>query len=605
MYHTEEVEKKGIIQDDLLDLFQWPHSNIFRNLTWIALGLRSQNSKTLVAEDTLLHFCARHGICSTVDAIIDKFASGSSDGKAEVTPIGQGTVMLINRHEHETHAVIDFEVHNRDGETPLSCALSGHHSELANKLISAATTNLDVDDADSPHIEPEVETAFFRAWKKQGDLPGEGVRAVFARSPDPVASSARLHRTFPDADVFGEEFEGDAQNVRFGFPELEILFQRKPVDFDIPNGPLIDILDRCLDLTDYSRMTLGDRKKWSALVSCKTLLNLLVEKMSFEKSILIASRVFAGCSINEALTECVLELLESKGHSGESAIFDMALQQAEVLEFWRILTRTIIKDVPGIFRDGALAGFQRLSKSKPSIPTLLGNPEGGITAGARLKHFAVKAMALLLEGYSDPEIPEGLLVSAAGNSKVGSQLLTLLFDAYDSKIEITEEVLVATVENASHHMAAEVISCVQERALVTHITERVLVTTVKIRNFRKAEKLISLFLGDPRSKVDITEYFIKHILWNNVIAQPVMSVLLRKKGCDMSITEKLVLEAVKNEGHAKDSMTQFLYQETWRTGIDQPFPADVMDGKEIVMKTLLREKGSDICITERVLIEAV
>ena len=222
-----------------------------------------------------------------------------------------------------------------------------------------------------------------------------------------------------------------------------------------------------------------------------------------------------------------------------------------------------------------------------------------VKAAAGNSRNGKEVMTLLLEQReADVMITEEVVKAAAGNSGNGKEVMTLLLEQRGADVMITEEVVKAAAGNFGN--AKEVMTLLlEQRGADVMITEEVVKAAAG--NFGNGKEVMTLLLEQRGADVMITEEVVKTIA--RKFGKEVMTLLLEQRGADVMITEEVVKAAAGNFGNAKEMMTLLLEQR----GADVMLTEEVVkaaagnfgNGKE-VMTLLLEQRGADVMITEEV-----
>ena len=167
LFHTERVERAKKSQDDVLQLLQWPSTDIFNAwLTvedifqerypftpWRRFHIPISNSRRLTtyprSKSSLLHVLAMHGLVSLLEYIL---SSNNIEGnEINVTCQAAGSSSAVGDQHRAVKSSfhvkrINFDEQDDDGRTPLWFAVAGAHIGAVELLLKLNYVNPNTED---------------------------------------------------------------------------------------------------------------------------------------------------------------------------------------------------------------------------------------------------------------------------------------------------------------------------------------------------------------------------------------------------------------------------------------------------------------------------
>lgn len=223
LFHTEQVERAKISQDDVLQLLQWPSTDIFN--AWVTVhniitkqSFRKRSGEIAIAgispyrtyprcKPSVLHVLARHGLVSLLEVILSSnniggnninvtcqaASSSAADGNQDRALKSSFEVKRINADEQDD-----------DERTPLWYAVAAEQTAAAELLLKINSVN--------PNTEDKLGSSPFRIAASRGC--GELIEALFKLSEGKLQVTAAL-------------LIDTARNLRHGADVLKILLNKK------------------------------------------------------------------------------------------------------------------------------------------------------------------------------------------------------------------------------------------------------------------------------------------------------------------------------------------------------------------------------------------
>ncbi|OCK93014.1 uncharacterized protein K441DRAFT_613744 [Cenococcum geophilum 1.58] len=227
-------------------------------------------------------------------------------------------------------------------------------------------------------------------------------------------------------------------------------------------------------------------------------------------------------------------------------------------------------------------------------------------------------------------VTAGAVKAAAGNTRNGKDIMTLLLNRRGSEVNITEEVVRIVVENKGNgkdimtlllnrqeckfkiteKVVAQIAKLFNKEVMMLLLNRRgseVKITKEVVRavaeNRGNGKDIMALLLDQRGSEVKIIEEVVRVVAGNSENGKDIMTLLLDRRGSEVKITEEVVRAAAENRGNGKDIMTLLLDRRGSEVNITEEVVRAAAEnrgnGKDI-MALLLDRRGSEVNITEEV-----
>ncbi|KAF2186451.1 HET-domain-containing protein [Zopfia rhizophila CBS 207.26] len=209
----------------------------------------------------------------------------------------------------------------------------------------------------------------------------------------------------------------------------------------------------------------------------------------------------------------------------------------------------------------AAAGNTRSGKE---VMTILLEQRGGevkvteevVEAAAGNTQSGKEVMALLLEQRGgEVKVTEEVVKAAVGNTESGKEVMTLLLEQRGDEVKVTEEVVKAAAGNTES--GKEVIALLlEQRVEGFNITPGLVTELARLFSARS----MALLLKRRRDAVYVTEEMVKAAAGNTRSGKEVMALLLEQRGGEVKVTEDVVIAAAGNTWSGKEVMALLLKQ---------------------------------------------
>ncbi|OCK93158.1 uncharacterized protein K441DRAFT_697330 [Cenococcum geophilum 1.58] len=524
--HLEGVEERGGLQEDLLDLFQWPSNDIPEHV--YSLEKMMTATKGLIDDGlgNLLHLLAQHGIYSALKALIDK---DITQAKANNGVILRKNASLTAHSQASTSTVfledgrVNLNVSDGFGRIPLHRAVVGRHLKVAKLLLSFPSVNPLATDHGS--ITPlsfslgngEMETTLYRAMSLRAKSSEEAVLTIAQYASNISESIQRLQKHYPRVRISRQAIESAMNNVNVELRDIETILRMKTPDVKITGKSIKELIYRDeVGLIDY-----GARIN-------PAMLQLLLQEMPLDAT--IGEDVIVTAA-REQKTEVFKLLLQRRAPS------------VQVTE--KLIEAALHNHIKG--QRGVLLSLFETENSKITIT------EGAIEAVAKNateRNDCLTVMDLLFKTRGTQiQITERILVAAAGNSIVGAKLIAIILKENRGDIRITERVVVAAAGNG-HENTKAIALLLRERGTKIQITERVLVEAAS--SSRASIEVMAFLLAMRRSEIKITEPVLIAAVSNRKTGPRMFALLLEANRAEFQITEPVFVAAAGNSDHGTE-----------------------------------------------------
>ncbi|KAF3067010.1 Protein TANC1 [Trichoderma lentiforme] len=212
-----------------------------------------------------------------------------------------------------------------------------------------------------------------------------------------------------------------------------------------------------------------------------------------------------------------------------------------------------------------------------------------------------KILDMLLDEFQEQGAIEQLLKAAATNTDNRLEIMSLLFDRFESQIQLAEDVVEAAASN--EYRGQYIIELLlNRRGDQVPITEDVVKAAANKE--KKGQKIIELLLNRRGDQVPITEDVVKAAAANEREGQYIIELLLNQRVDQVPITEDVVKAAASNEYRGQQIIELLLN----RRGDQVPITEDVVkaaagnryQGKEVI-EFFLNQRGDEVPITKDVI----
>ena len=266
LFHTEQVERAKRSQDDVLQLLQWPSTDIFNawvtvhnifngpNLREVIWHFPRAYTKYPARKPRLLHVLARHGLVSLLEVILSSnnnesnnidetcqaASSSAADGHQDRAVRSSFEVKMVNADEQDD-----------DGRTPLWYAVAANQTAAAESLLKINYVNPNTEDGLG--VSP-VRLAAFHGC-------GEIMEALFKLSEEKLKVTAALlvdaasnlwhaadvlnillDKKLPEVKMTKEMVAAAAKNHKSGSEVISILIRDKRLEMSDSERILVRIL---------------------------------------------------------------------------------------------------------------------------------------------------------------------------------------------------------------------------------------------------------------------------------------------------------------------------------------------------------------------------
>ncbi|KAL6788568.1 hypothetical protein J3E68DRAFT_439691 [Trichoderma sp. SZMC 28012] len=199
----------------------------------------------------------------------------------------------------------------------------------------------------------------------------------------------------------------------------------------------------------------------------------------------------------------------------------------------------------------------------------LGAIEKLVIAAALNQINGLETISILFDRYeSQIQLTENLVEAAACNGRKGKQIIEFLLNRRGDEVPVTEDVVIAAIENKND--GERIIKLFfDRRGDQVPITENVVFAAIYEDN--EGERMIKLLLDRWGDQVPITEYIVKTAAINQNDGDQIIKLFLNRRGDQVPITENIIKAAAGNYRYGKEMIELFLN----RRGDEIPITEDV------------------------------